>query len=60
MGEARLDIEDSEVAYLGYYHAESYGLSWKVMGVDGRGGGVAINIKSENTTNKWIRCVQWR
>ena len=32
MGEARLDIEDSEIAYLGYYHAESYGLSWKVMG----------------------------
>eukprot|EP00904_Undaria_pinnatifida_P005755 jgi/Undpi1/2309/HiC_scaffold_13.g05693.m1 len=32
MGEARLDIEDSEVAYLGYYHAESYGLSWKVRG----------------------------
>ncbi|CAN0526319.1 unnamed protein product, partial [Scytosiphon promiscuus] len=30
MGEARMDIEDSEIAYLGYYQAESYGLSWKV------------------------------
>ena len=32
MGEARLDIEDSEIAYLGYYNSESYGLSWKVRG----------------------------
>ncbi|CAN0540145.1 unnamed protein product, partial [Laminaria digitata] len=32
MGEARMDIEDSEMAYLGHYHAESYGLSWKVGG----------------------------
>ena len=30
MGEARMDIEDSEMAYLGYYGAESYGLTWKV------------------------------
>ena len=32
MGEARMDIEDSEMAYLGYHGAESYGLTWKVGG----------------------------
>ena len=31
MGEARMDIEDSEMAYLGYHNGESYGLTWKVM-----------------------------
>ena len=30
MGEARMDIEDSEMAYLGYHDSESYGLTWKV------------------------------
>ena len=30
MGEARMDIEDSEIAYLGYHDSESYGLTWKV------------------------------
>ena len=30
MGEARMDIEDSEMAYLGYHGSESYGLTWKV------------------------------
>ena len=30
MGEARMDIEDSEMAYLGYHDGESYGLTWKV------------------------------
>ena len=30
MGEARMDIEDSEMAYLGYLDGESYGLTWKV------------------------------
>ena len=30
MGEARMDIEDSEMAYLGFHGSESYGLSWKV------------------------------
>ena len=30
MGEARMDIEDSEMAYLGFYDGESYGLTWKV------------------------------
>lgn len=39
MGEARMDIEDSEIAYLGYHKAESYGLSWKVGGRGGRGEG---------------------
>ena len=29
MGEARMDIEDSEMAYLGYFGSESYGLTWK-------------------------------
>lgn len=30
MGEARMDIVSSEMAYLGYYQSESYGLTWKV------------------------------
>ena len=30
MGEARMDIEDSEMGYLGFHDGESYGLSWKV------------------------------
>lgn len=30
MGEARMDIVSSEMAYLGYYNSESYGLTWKV------------------------------
>ena len=30
MGEARMDIEDSEMAYLGFHDSESYGLTWKV------------------------------
>ena len=25
-----MDIEDSEMAYLGFYDGESYGLVWKV------------------------------
>ena len=29
-GEARMDIEDSEMAYLGFHDGESYGLTWKV------------------------------
>ena len=29
MGEARMDIEDSEMGYLGYHGSESYGLTWK-------------------------------
>eukprot|EP00904_Undaria_pinnatifida_P005816 jgi/Undpi1/2364/HiC_scaffold_13.g05747.m1 len=32
MGEARMDIVDSEMAYLGYHDSESYGLTWKVRG----------------------------
>ncbi|MFN7143877.1 MAG: nitrous oxide reductase family maturation protein NosD, partial [Myxococcota bacterium] len=28
--QSRMDVIDSEIAYLGYYAAESYGLSWKV------------------------------
>ncbi|CAM9404971.1 unnamed protein product [Laminaria digitata] len=32
MGEARMDIEDSEMAYLGYHGSERYGLTWKVRG----------------------------
>ena len=32
MGEARMDIEDSEMGYLGYHGTESYGLTWKVCG----------------------------
>ncbi|CAN0493483.1 unnamed protein product, partial [Hapterophycus canaliculatus] len=30
MGEARMDIESSEMAYLGFWDSESYGLTWKV------------------------------
>ncbi|MEK7153377.1 MAG: right-handed parallel beta-helix repeat-containing protein, partial [Patescibacteria group bacterium] len=30
--ESRMDIRASEIAYLGYYAAESYGLVWKVSG----------------------------
>eukprot|EP00904_Undaria_pinnatifida_P005815 jgi/Undpi1/2363/HiC_scaffold_13.g05746.m1 len=29
MGEARMDIVDSEMAYLGFQDSESYGLTWK-------------------------------
>ena len=32
MGEARMDIEDSEMGYLGFQDSESYGLTWKVRG----------------------------
>ncbi|CAN0090334.1 unnamed protein product, partial [Ectocarpus sp. 13 AM-2016] len=32
MGEARMDIESSEIGYLGYWDSESYGLTWKVRG----------------------------
>lgn len=31
MGEARMDIVSSEMAYLGYQDSEAYGLSWKVI-----------------------------
>lgn len=30
MGEARMDIVNSEIGYLGYYASEAYGLTWKV------------------------------
>ena len=30
MGEARMDIVDSEMGYLGFHDSESYGLTWKV------------------------------
>lgn len=30
--ESRMDVVGSEVSYLGYYAAESYGLVWKVIG----------------------------
>ena len=40
VGEARMDIENSEMAYLGYYNGESYGLTWKarseIFGVERR------------------------
>ena len=41
MGEARMDIEDSEIAYLGFQDGESYGLTWKV----GRGGDFTTFVK---------------
>lgn len=30
--ESRMDIRNSDIGYLGFYEAESYGLSWKVRG----------------------------
>ena len=33
--ESRMDIVDSEISYLGYNAAESYGLVWKVIGSPG-------------------------
>lgn len=33
MGEARMDIEGSEIAYLGYKASESWGISWKLRGL---------------------------
>lgn len=30
MGECRMDMVDSELAYMGYEATESYGISWKV------------------------------
>ncbi|CAM9867597.1 unnamed protein product, partial [Pylaiella littoralis] len=33
MGEARLDIEGCEIAYLGYEASESWGISWKLRGL---------------------------
>ncbi len=30
--ESRMDVIDSDIGYLGYYAAESYGLTWKVSG----------------------------
>lgn len=30
MGECRMDIVDSTVAYFGYDETESYGITWKV------------------------------
>lgn len=33
MGEARMDIENSEIAYLGYEASESWGISWKLRGI---------------------------
>lgn len=33
MGQARMDIEDAEILYLGYAEAESYGISWKLRGI---------------------------
>lgn len=33
MGEARMDVEGSEIAYLGYEASESWGLSWKLRGI---------------------------
>eukprot|EP00752_Nemacystus_decipiens_P005724 g5181.t1 len=33
MGECRMDIVDSTVAYLGYDDTESYGITWKVRGL---------------------------
>lgn len=45
MGIARMDIIDSEMAYLGYHESESYGLVWKVT--------IAMTVAlSEYTTSR--------
>jgi parallel beta-helix repeat protein len=31
--ESRMNIVDSEIGYLGFFGAEAYGLSWKVLGI---------------------------
>ena len=36
MGECRMDITKSEMAYLGFFDAESYGITWKVSDRGGR------------------------
>ncbi|CAN0261511.1 unnamed protein product [Ectocarpus sp. 4 AP-2014] len=36
MGEARMDIENSEIGYLGFQDSESYGLTWKASNFDCR------------------------
>ena len=33
MGESRMDIEGSEIAYMGYKASESWGISWKIRGL---------------------------
>lgn len=33
MGESRMDVQNSEIAYLGYEESESWGLSWKLRGI---------------------------
>lgn len=33
MGEARMDVENSEISHLGYEESESWGLSWKLRGI---------------------------
>lgn len=33
MGEARMDIQNCEIAFLGYEEAESWGISWKLRGI---------------------------
>lgn len=33
MGEARMDVESCEIAYLEYEESESWGLSWKLRGI---------------------------
>lgn len=38
MGEARMDVIESEIAYLGYHASESYGLVWKVCFVSRNSG----------------------
>ncbi len=41
--ETRLDISDSELAYLGYGYLESYGVSWRVADV-ALGTGIATGV----------------
>lgn len=38
--ESRMDIKNSEIAYLGYQGSEAYGLTWKALGLEEYGLGV--------------------
>ena len=57
MGEARMDIEDSEMAYLGFQDGESYGLSWKVRSEPTVNSLLRHNLYYEN--EKYTSAVRW-
>ncbi len=48
--ESTMNISNSDISYLGYYAAESYGLSWKVLGT-GAGLYDKVGVKGTVTSN---------